>query len=903
MIQLCMIRHRSLAFIARLLEDLASLSSILGNDVYIHLWSALEQPLNGRIIKIFFEAVYGFAPEQNLRNPFLLGERSECAGHGLSFQKNNFCRKIFRKSDVGLKAAPLFRFQLSFVANMHNEQLRVDALGYARAARDQLLRCRTRADAYRNSFLYLPMVAKTFPPQIRIEAAIDRAGYLAQRQFTQRHQVAASKEIGERSFHSVLRINIPALHAHLQRLWRQIRHHHLIRALHHPIGNGLANRDPGDALNCRPQAFDVLNVDRGQNVDLRSQKLQNIFVSLAVLAARNVGMRQLIDQHDIGLALQNRVHVHLLKKRALVFDRFERHTLHLAGQFRRALASVRLDHTGNNVFPAACAADCLAQHVVRLAYARSIAQENFEYPRDLFFRGFFQPVLRRFQRSILFSLPSHVSPLSPSDISLIRTIQRMGTYRMLHLVRYAIGAGVIACITLLDFRFLHANHTTVALSFLLVVLLTAANWGLRPAVFVSLLSTLSFNYFFLPPILTLTIADTRNWVALFAFLMTAVIASHLAENARRQAASAHQRRIEVERLYAVSQQLLVTENPTELLTRIPGEVALVFGLIDVALFTAERNRIYRSSGNSLDMPAARLREAALSREPQTEDSQTIYLPLMLGVRSIGALGLRGPMPSRETVEALSSLIAIAVERVDALEKLTRAEASRESERLRTALLDSITHELRTPLTAIKASITSVRVNPEMDAKDKEEMFAVIEEESDRLNRLIDEAVEMAQLDAREVKLNIRPHAVRAAVEAAIAELAEVLHRNPVELRLPEAMPRAHFDLAYITKVMRHLLENAVKYSAENSPIYVSAEIGEGSLTVNVADRGAGIDDLEQAMIFDKFYRGRQYRGLLPGTGMGLAIVRAIVEAHHGKITCTSQVGQGSVFSFTLPIAY
>uniref|UniRef100_E6QKX8 histidine kinase n=1 Tax=mine drainage metagenome TaxID=410659 RepID=E6QKX8_9ZZZZ len=480
----------------------------------------------------------------------------------------------------------------------------------------------------------------------------------------------------------------------------------------------------------------------------------------------------------------------------------------------------------------------------------------------------------------------------------------MGKYRIFYsLIRYAVGAAVIACITLLDYRFLHANHTTVALSFLLVVLFTAASWGLRPAVFVSLLSTLMFNYFFLPPILTLTIADTRNWVALFAFLVTAVIASHLAESARRQATNAHQRRIEVERLYAVSQQLLVTENPTELLTRIPGEVALVFGLMDVALFAGERNRIYRSSENSLDMPAERLREATQSREMQAVDSQTLYTPLMLGVRSIGALGLRGSLPSRETVEALSSLIAIAVERVDALEKLTRAEAARESERLRSALLDSITHELRTPLTSIKASITSVRGNPEMDEADKEEMFAVIEEESDRLNRLIAEAVEMAQLDAREVKLNVRPHAVREAVEAALEELGEALHRNRVELRLPESMPKAHFDLAYITKVMRHLLENAVKYSSENGPIYISAEVGEGTVTVNVADRGAGIDDMEQAMIFDKFYRGRQYRGLLPGTGMGLAIVRAIVEAHHGKITCTSQVGHGSVFSFTLPIAY
>ncbi len=469
--------------------------------------------------------------------------------------------------------------------------------------------------------------------------------------------------------------------------------------------------------------------------------------------------------------------------------------------------------------------------------------------------------------------------------------------------RYALGVVVVGSVTLVDIRLPHVNLTTVALSFLMVVLFAAAKWGLRPAVVLSLLSTLSYNYYFLPPLRTLTIADTRNWVALFSFLITAVIASHLSEGARREAKEANLRRHEVERLYEFSQQLLVTDNPTELLTRIPGDMAAVFGFTDVAVFTNERNRIYRSSGNTSSLPTDRLRATTQRRDAVTEDALTCYAPLMMGVRSMGALGLHGALPSRETVEALAGLIAIAVERADALEKLTRAEAARESERLRTALLDSITHELRTPLTSIKASITSVRENPGMSAVHQNEMFAIIEEEADRLNRLIAEAVEMAQLDAREVTLDIRPLPIRAVIDAALAELSEVLRSNPIELRLPESLPQALMDFPYTTKVMRHLLENAVKYSPEGGPIYISAEAGNGTLIINIADRGAGIEDLEQAMIFDKFYRGREHRGLIPGTGMGLAIVRSIVEAHRGKITCTSQVGHGSVFSFTLPIAY
>ncbi len=316
----------------------------------------------------------------------------------------------------------------------------------------------------------------------------------------------------------------------------------------------------------------------------------------------------------------------------------------------------------------------------------------------------------------------------------------MDKRRLYSLAAYATGTVIVGCSTFIDYRLLHVNITTVALSFLLIVLFVAANWGLRPAVFVSVLSALAFNYYFLPPILTLTITDTRNWVALFSFLVTAVIASNLAERARKEAEKANQRRHEVERLYEFSQQLLLTENPTELLTRIPGDMTLTFGFMEVALFARERNRIYRSSGDSMELPADKLRAAAQRRDVAMEGPHHCYAPLMMGVRSMGALGLSGKIPSLEMVEALAGLIAIAVERADALEKLTRAEAARESERLRTALLDSITHELRTPLTAIKASITSIRENPEMDPAHRADMFAVIEEESDRLNRLIAEAV-------------------------------------------------------------------------------------------------------------------------------------------------------------------
>jgi two-component system sensor histidine kinase KdpD len=274
----------------------------------------------------------------------------------------------------------------------------------------------------------------------------------------------------------------------------------------------------------------------------------------------------------------------------------------------------------------------------------------------------------------------------------------------------------------------------------------------------------------------------------------------------------------------------------------------------------------------------------------------------MGIRTIGVLALEERGTSQETLEALGGLIAVAVERAGAVEKLSRTEAARESERLRSALLDSVTHEFRTPLTSIKASVSSLLSQAQLAPEERQELLTVIDEESDRLNRLVGEAVEMAQLDAKEVKLELRPHTIQEVIDEALDESQQVVARNPVEIRLPEQLPAAVMDAAWITKVLRHLLENAVKYSQPGSPIFISSEVKNDRLITSVADRGSGIDDLERSLIFDKFYRGQSQRYRVQGTGMGLAIVKAIVEAHGGRISVTSQLGHGSVFSFGLPLA-
>jgi len=460
---------------------------------------------------------------------------------------------------------------------------------------------------------------------------------------------------------------------------------------------------------------------------------------------------------------------------------------------------------------------------------------------------------------------------------------------------------LVALIVFVYAKWLHVNPTTVALTFLLAILFVAAAWGLRYAIPMSVAAALCLNFFFLPPVGTLTIADTQNWMALLAFFVTSVIASNLSERARRQTAAAQEGQEELERLYAFSQQLLVAENVLELLKTIPRFLTETFAAHEAAVYVSSKDQVYRSDPERQEISADRLKDAAGGELMFDPAGGPAVFPLRMGARIVGSFGIAGELPSRSTLEAVGSLIATAIERANAVERLTRTEASRESERLRSALLDSVTHEFRTPLTSIKASVTTLRSGASLDEEQQKDLLAVIEEESDRLNRVIGEAVEMAQLDAKEVRLDLRPRQIRDAIDAALAESKNALGDHPVEIRLPETLPPAAMDFGWIKKVLQHLLENAAKYSPAGSPIFVSSEVKNGRLITSVADRGAGIDDLERSMVFDKFYRGQSQRYRVQGTGMGLAIVKAIVEAHSGRIEVTSQLGHGSVFSFGLPL--
>src|SRR5215468_7018033 len=371
------------------------------------------------------------------------------------------------------------------------------------------------------------------------------------------------------------------------------------------------------------------------------------------------------------------------------------------------------------------------------------------------------------------------------------------------ILRYLTAALAVGVITFVYFRWLHVNPTTVGFTFLLLILIVSAIWGLRHSIFLAILSTLAYNYFFLPPILRFTIADPQNWVTLIAFLFTAIVASELSERARREAAESNRRRREVERLYGFSQQLLVSENIFELLNAIPKFIVDTFGLKGAAMFLDRKQETYYYDLASQSLfPADHLKAVSTRGEPILDREHGIsFMPMRMGVRTVGSIALSGCELSRETIEAIGSLTATAVERASTAEKLTKTEAARESDRLRSVLLDSVTHEFRTPLTAIKASAETLLSDAHLHDAERKDLFEVINQEADRLNRLIGEAGEVAQLDSHQLQFHFELHSIREAIDAAVAKSRQALRRHPLNLDLEEGLPPVRIDIDRITEVL------------------------------------------------------------------------------------------------------
>ena len=470
-------------------------------------------------------------------------------------------------------------------------------------------------------------------------------------------------------------------------------------------------------------------------------------------------------------------------------------------------------------------------------------------------------------------------------------------------LRWLLASGAAALTTFL-LAWLHTNSTTAGMVFLVLVVWSASLAGIALSLYMTSLCALSFDYFFLPPVHTFQLVGAQAWVAMLSFATGSLIVSRLAERARRQALEAERRQADVGRLYSLSQEMMLFEDADRLIRSLPGFIDRIFALEGVILYVCDHDRFYASRGET--PPSIRAHMQAL-----TEGMNPTLVPLagyrstslMLGMRPVGSLAWRPDTLSREVSVAIAAQVSIAVARSIALETATRVEAIRESERLRSALIDSLTHELRTPLTSIRAASTTLIESGGLDEAARIDMARIIDEEAARLDMLIGDAVEMAEIDADVVKVKMTPQNPRALLDQAVEESRKSLAAHKVSIAAGEtdASAPAWFDAHLLGRVLRHLLENTAGHTPHGTRLKLGCARNGDRLEFWVEDNGPGIDPHDLPLIFEKFYRGRRSAGQRKGSGMGLAITRAILKAHGGGIEATNVPGGGARFRFWVPL--
>jgi two-component system, OmpR family, sensor histidine kinase KdpD len=466
--------------------------------------------------------------------------------------------------------------------------------------------------------------------------------------------------------------------------------------------------------------------------------------------------------------------------------------------------------------------------------------------------------------------------------------------------RVLAAVSFVGAITFVFFRVLPLTATTAGFFYLVAILTIATVGGLVESTIASIVAMLCFNFFFLPPVGTFTIADPQNWVALFTFLATSLVASQLSARAKRKTEEAVARQHEMEKLYSISRALLLTDPTRPMGNQIVQSVVQAFGFSAVALYERNSNEVYRAADGDLPDLDTKLRQAALrSTSFRDEENDFAIIPVRLGGQPIGSLAIRGSCLSDAALQSLLNLVAIGLERALSQETVNRAEVARRSEELKSTLLDALAHEFKTPLTSIKAVTTDLLSDHLPDHQ--RELVTVADEGTDRLSKLVTDAIQLARIEGGQFRLNRGIHLPKVLVSAALGQMKPFTDGRGISVFVAEDLPPVWVDANLIQMVITHILDNALKYSPTGSPIAFAARATDGRVVISISDRGPGIREDEQSRIFEKFYRGRRESNL-KGSGMGLAIAREIVKVHGGEIWVASRAGEGSEFSFSLPVA-
>lgn len=448
---------------------------------------------------------------------------------------------------------------------------------------------------------------------------------------------------------------------------------------------------------------------------------------------------------------------------------------------------------------------------------------------------------------------------------------------------------------------LRADANVAGLIYLVLVVLFATVAGRDVSIYLAFICGLLFDYFFLPPLYSFDLSF-RSSLAMTAFVVSCIVVGRVAERARRQTRQAEQRREDVERLYALGQEMMLHDDAAGLVREIPRLVAHNFILDDVLLYVRDEDQLYSSLRLASSTMLDTLRRASATLEPDAERPEGyMVMNLVFGMTSVGSLAFKPATLSREVAASIAAQVAIVITRAHAIEASARLEAARSTDRLRSALIDSLTHELRTPLTAIRAAASTLVDGYGLDDESRTELATIVDEESSRLDSLIGEAMEIAEIESDGIRVKPEPLHTGTFLEQAIEESHDQLATHRVTIIVQQPDTPVWFDPHLIGRVLRHLLENAARYTPANSRILLHSRRTPEFLEFLVEDDGPGIDPRDLPLIFEKFYRGRNRRDAATGSGMGLAITRALLAAHGGTINVESLQGRGTTFRIRIPM--
>ena len=484
--------------------------------------------------------------------------------------------------------------------------------------------------------------------------------------------------------------------------------------------------------------------------------------------------------------------------------------------------------------------------------------------------------------------------------------------------QYAWSAGLVAITTLLGFPLrLFVDPINLVMLYLLAVVIAAIRLGRRPAMLASFLSVVAFNYVFVPPYYTYVVSDAQFLLTFAALLVVGIVISTLTAQARDQARAAQRRQAHTAALYELSRdlaaaiapeniaQIVVThigqtlECPAAVLLPQPEKLAPCF---TASGFTMDNNeQAVAAWGFQHSQPAGRGTDTLAG-------ATNSYLPLKTAQNVVGVLGISvnesaDPlMPEQwRLLESFANQTAQAIRRVQLAEEARQSQLLRETEKLQTALLNSISHDLRTPLASITGALSSLRDDaPFLDAAGQTVLINTAWEQADRLNSLVGNLLEMTRLESGAMKVKKEPCDVQDVIGVALSQLSNRLGDRPLNIDVPDDLPPVPMDFVLMAQALVNVIDNALKYSPSDRPVSICAHVTGAELEIAVIDQGVGIPEKDLKRVFEKFYRV-PHSGGVSGTGLGLSISNGIVEAHGGHIWAKNRAEGGTIVTITLPL--